>query len=163
MDGRDHPLFHKLRARLVSPQIYVHCQHLIARKLAENFSFFAGNRTFYTTCSNNDVSRVSLSCFYCASFLVDCGVVMYCKFGCAESSPQKFTLKFTQNAHKSLLGTPHNHPTFHIPLDPDMRIKIPAAMMAKGYSDKESKNRTLQMQVCRVVEKIRGLDPPRPT
>jgi hypothetical protein len=47
-------------------------------------------------------------------------------------------------------------------IDPDMRIKIPAAMMAKGYSDKESKNRTLQMQVRREVEKIRGLDPPRP-
>jgi hypothetical protein len=47
-------------------------------------------------------------------------------------------------------------------IDPDMRIKIPAAMMAKGYSDEESKNRTLQMQVCREVEKIRGFDPPRP-
>ncbi len=33
----------------------------------------------------------------------------------------------------------------HINLD--MRVKIPAVMMAKGYSDKESKNRTLQMQV----------------
>jgi hypothetical protein len=47
-------------------------------------------------------------------------------------------------------------------INPDMRIKIPAAMMAKGYSDKESKNRTLQMQVHREVEKIRGLDPPCP-
>ncbi len=45
-------------------------------------------------------------------------------------------------------------------INPDMRIKIPAAMMAKGYSDEESKNRMLQMQVCREVEKIRGLDPP---
>ncbi len=35
-------------------------------------------------------------------------------------------------------------------------------MMAKGYSDEESKNRMLQMQVCREVEKIRGLDPPHP-
>ncbi len=43
-----------------------------------------------------------------------------------------------------------------------MRIEIPAAMMAKGYSDKESKNRTLQMQVCREVKIIKGLDPPRP-
>ncbi len=33
-------------------------------------------------------------------------------------------------------------------------------MMAKGYSDEESKNRTRQMQVRREVEKIRGLDPP---
>jgi hypothetical protein len=47
-------------------------------------------------------------------------------------------------------------------IDPDMRIKILAAMMAKGYSIKESKNMTLQMQVRREVEKIRGLDPPRP-
>ncbi len=45
---------------------------------------------------------------------------------------------------------------------PDMRIKNPAAMMAKEFSDEESKNRTLQMQVRREVEKIRGLDPPRP-
>jgi hypothetical protein len=44
-----------------------------------------------------------------------------------------------------------------------MRIKIPAVMMAKGYSNKESKNRTLQMQVCWEVEKIRGLDPPPPS
>jgi hypothetical protein len=35
-------------------------------------------------------------------------------------------------------------------------------MMAKGYSDEESKNRTRQMQIRREVEKIRGLDPPRP-
>ena len=45
-------------------------------------------------------------------------------------------------------------------INPDMRIKIPAAMMAKGYYNEESKNRTLQMQVRREVEKIRGLDPP---
>jgi hypothetical protein len=48
-------------------------------------------------------------------------------------------------------------------INPDMRIKISAAMMANGYSDKESKNRTRQMQVRREVEKIRGLDPPRPS
>ncbi len=47
-------------------------------------------------------------------------------------------------------------------INPNMRMKIPAAMMAKGYFDKESKNRTLQMQVRREVEKIRGLDPPHP-
>jgi hypothetical protein len=47
-------------------------------------------------------------------------------------------------------------------INPDIRIKIPAAMMAKGYSDKESKNRTLQMQVRREVEKNRGLEPPCP-
>ncbi len=37
-------------------------------------------------------------------------------------------------------------------INPDTRIKIPAAMMAKGYSDKESKNRMLQMQVRREVD-----------
>ncbi len=115
MDGRDRPLFHKLRACLVTTRIYVYCYHLIGRKLAENFSFFAVNSTCYAACSNNDVSRVSLSCFYCASFLGDCGVVMYRRFGHAKSSPQKFPLKFTQNVHKSILGTPHNHPTFHFP------------------------------------------------
>jgi hypothetical protein len=47
-------------------------------------------------------------------------------------------------------------------INPDMRVNIPAAMMAKGYSNKESKNRMLQMQVCQEVEKIRGLDPPHP-
>jgi hypothetical protein len=45
---------------------------------------------------------------------------------------------------------------------PDMRVKIPAAMMVKGYPNKESKNRMLQIQVCREVKKIRGLDPPCP-
>jgi hypothetical protein len=47
-------------------------------------------------------------------------------------------------------------------INPDMRVKIPAGMMAKGYSNEESKNRMLQMQVCREVEKIWGLDPLRP-
>jgi hypothetical protein len=42
---------------------------------------------------------------------------------------------------------------FFLHINPDMRMKIPAAMMAKGYSDEESKNRTLQMQVCREVKK----------
>jgi hypothetical protein len=47
-------------------------------------------------------------------------------------------------------------------IDPDMRVKIPAAIMAKGYSNKESKNRTPQMHIRRKVEKIGRLDPPRP-
>ncbi len=38
-------------------------------------------------------------------------------------------------------------------INPDMRVRIPAVMMAKGYSDEESKNRMLQMQVRREVEK----------
>jgi hypothetical protein len=47
-------------------------------------------------------------------------------------------------------------------INPDMRVKTPAAMMAKGYSDKESKNRMMQMQVYRKVKKIRGLNLPCP-
>ncbi len=45
-------------------------------------------------------------------------------------------------------------------IDPGARVKIPAAMMAKGYSDTESKNRTLQMQVRREVEKSGDWIPP---
>jgi hypothetical protein len=47
-------------------------------------------------------------------------------------------------------------------IDPDMRVKIPAVMMAKRYSNEESKNRTLQMQVCREVEKSGDWIPPCP-
>ncbi len=47
-------------------------------------------------------------------------------------------------------------------INPDMRVKIPAAMMAKGYSNKGLKSRTLQMQVHQEVEKNRELKPPRP-
>jgi hypothetical protein len=46
-------------------------------------------------------------------------------------------------------------------IDPDMRIKIPAVMMAKGYSNEESKNRTLHAGLSR-GGKNRGLDPPCP-
>jgi hypothetical protein len=48
-------------------------------------------------------------------------------------------------------------------IDPDMKVTIPAAMMAKRYSNEESKNRMLQMQVHWEVEKIRGLDPLHPS
>ncbi len=47
-------------------------------------------------------------------------------------------------------------------INPDMRIKIPTVIMAKGSFNDESKNRTLQMQVRQEVEEIRGLDPPCP-
>ena len=46
-------------------------------------------------------------------------------------------------------------------INPGMRVKIPAAMMAKGYSNKESKNWTLQMQVYREVEN-QGIGSPPP-
>jgi hypothetical protein len=37
MGGHDRPLFNKLRARVVSPQIFVRCQRLMARKIAQLF------------------------------------------------------------------------------------------------------------------------------
>jgi hypothetical protein len=46
-------------------------------------------------------------------------------------------------------------------INSDTRVKIPAAMMAKGYSNKESKNWTLQMQVYREVEN-QGIGSPPP-
>jgi hypothetical protein len=41
-------------------------------------------------------------------------------------------------------------------------VKISSAIQAKGYSNEESKDKTLQMQVCREVTKIKGGDPPPP-
>ena len=38
--------------------------------------------------------------------------------------------------------------------NPNTKLKIPAAMRAKGYSDDDAADRTLQAQVCRAAEKI---------
>jgi hypothetical protein len=38
--------------------------------------------------------------------------------------------------------------------NPNTKLKIPAAMRAKGYSDDDASNRTLQAQVRRAAEKI---------
>jgi len=38
--------------------------------------------------------------------------------------------------------------------NPNTKLKIPAAMRAKGYSDDDAAARTLQAQVCRAAEKI---------
>jgi hypothetical protein len=46
--------------------------------------------------------------------------------------------------------------------NPATFLKIPSVMRAKEYSDEESKDKTLQMQVCREIEKIKVWDPPRP-
>jgi len=40
--------------------------------------------------------------------------------------------------------------------NPDTRVKIPDAMRAKGYSDVEAANQSLQQQVCREAEKLKG-------
>ena len=46
--------------------------------------------------------------------------------------------------------------------NPATFVKIPSVMRAKGYSDKESKDKTMQMQVHREIGKIKGGDPIRP-
>ena len=38
--------------------------------------------------------------------------------------------------------------------DPDESLKVPAAMMARGYTPEEAANRALQMQVRRLAEII---------
>ena len=81
---------------------------MIARNVHETFSYLTVDRDFYVACSIDDVSRVSLSGFFCASFWCDCGVVRYHK------SP-KNCISDQLSTHKSLLVTPHNQQTFYNP------------------------------------------------
>jgi hypothetical protein len=55
------PLFFELRASLITFLIFVRCQRLIARKLAELFSFLAVIRDLNEARHIDDVSRGSLS------------------------------------------------------------------------------------------------------
>ena len=48
--------------------IFVHCQRLIARKLAVLFGFNRGVRPFYAACCVNQLSRGSVLCLLNASF-----------------------------------------------------------------------------------------------
>ena len=68
MGGRDRPPFNELRARVVSTRIFVRCQHLMARKIAELFSFNRGGQPFYTACCFDELSRGSVFCLLNASF-----------------------------------------------------------------------------------------------
>jgi hypothetical protein len=68
MDGRDRPLFNELRARVVSPRIFVRYQRLMARKIAVLFGLNRGVRPFYTACCFDELSRGSVSCLLNASF-----------------------------------------------------------------------------------------------
>jgi hypothetical protein len=54
--------------------------------------------------------------------------------------------------------------TFFVACEPNQatRVKISDAMRAKGYSDVEATNRTMQNQVRREVEKIKGEAGPDP-
>ncbi len=68
MGGRDRPPFNELCARVVSPRIFVRCQRLMARKIAELFSFNRGDRLFYAACCFDELSRWSVLCLLNASF-----------------------------------------------------------------------------------------------
>ena len=46
--------------------------------------------------------------------------------------------------------------------NPATFIKIPSVMRAKEYSGKESKDKTMQMQVHWEIGKFKGGDPPHP-
>ena len=67
-DGHDRLLFDKLLRCLVSSPIFVRCQRLIARKIAELFSSNRAMSQFYEACGINDVSRGSMLCRFAASF-----------------------------------------------------------------------------------------------
>ena len=64
MGRHDGPFFNKLCAHVISPQIFGHRQHLIAGKLVENVNFLAVYLNFNEAWSTNNVSRVSVSCFF---------------------------------------------------------------------------------------------------
>jgi hypothetical protein len=55
--GPDRQLFFELRARVVSPRIFVRSQSLIARLTRNDFSLPAVSRNFYEALLIDDVSR----------------------------------------------------------------------------------------------------------
>ena len=69
-DVHDRPLFEKLLWCLASSPIFVHCQRLIARKIAELFSSNCAMSQFYEACGIDDVSRGSVLCLFAASLEV---------------------------------------------------------------------------------------------
>jgi hypothetical protein len=68
IDGHDRPYFNELRARVVSPWIFVRYQRLMARKIAELFGLNRGVRPFYAACCFDELSRGFVSCLLNASF-----------------------------------------------------------------------------------------------
>ena len=68
MGGRDRPPFNELRAHVVSPRIFVSCQRLMARKIAELFGLNHGVRPFYAACRFDELSRGFVLCLLNASF-----------------------------------------------------------------------------------------------
>jgi hypothetical protein len=68
MDSPGHSLFNKIHWWLVTSTIFVHCQQLIARKMAKLFGFNHGVRPFYAACLFDELIRGSVSCLLNASF-----------------------------------------------------------------------------------------------
>ena len=68
MGGHDRQLFNELPAHVISPQIFVHCQRLMARKIAELFGLNRGIQPFYTACCFDELSRGFVLCLLNASF-----------------------------------------------------------------------------------------------
>jgi hypothetical protein len=66
--GHDRQLIYELRACVVSLQIFVRYQRLMARKIAELFGLNRGVRPFYAARCFNELSRGSVSCLLNASF-----------------------------------------------------------------------------------------------
>ena len=68
MGGHDRPLFNELHWWLITLPIFVRCQHLMARKIAELFGLNRGIRPFYAACCFNELSRESVLCLLNTSF-----------------------------------------------------------------------------------------------
>jgi hypothetical protein len=67
IDGHDRQYFNELRARVVSPRIFVRSQSMIAHLTRNDFSLPAVSRDFYEAFLINDVSRGSKSYLFCAN------------------------------------------------------------------------------------------------
>jgi hypothetical protein len=67
-DGHGRPFFDKLVWCLVRSPIFVCCQRLIARKIAELFSSNSAISQFYEDCGINDESRGSVLFSFATSF-----------------------------------------------------------------------------------------------
>ena len=58
----------RIKKGLVTSPIFVRCQHLMARKIAELFGLNCGVRLFYAACCFDELSRGSVLCLLNASF-----------------------------------------------------------------------------------------------
>jgi hypothetical protein len=67
MDSCDRPLLNKLRSTVVSCQIFIRSQSLIARWTRNYFNLPAVARNFNEVCCIDDVSRGSKSYLFCAN------------------------------------------------------------------------------------------------